>query len=63
MKWLALFLVVAGIVMMATALRSDQTASFDDGSFIWEMLLGGAGALSLIVGLLIFLVDAFTALG
>lgn len=43
MKWVALALIVAGIVLLIKAVRRDHDASFDDGSFLGEMLdvIGG----------------------
>ncbi len=56
-KHLGFFLgVVVGIFMVMQALHMLDRSSFDDGSFLWAILmgLGGAGAVVLGLGMAIF---------
>jgi hypothetical protein len=52
MKWIALALVVLGIVAVVVASKLDDKASFDDGSFVGTILLGMAGSVSVVSGVI-----------
>ena len=50
MRWVGPVLLLLGGVMLWRALTIDKTASFDDGSFLWEMLLLFGGAIMMVLG-------------
>lgn len=61
-KWVALAMLIAGIVAVLKAMNMDSTSSFNDGSFLVQIvlfILGGALGLG---GLLTFAVIAFNHL-
>lgn len=62
MKWIALALIIVGVVLLIRAFTLDRTSSFDDGSFILQILVGGLGAVLIAAGIIVLLAMLFIAL-
>lgn len=54
MKWIALGLILLGAALVWFAMHLDARSSFDDGSFLNEMVVGLVGAVCIVVGFVIF---------
>lgn len=52
MKWVAVGLVVFGCLLIGLAWSWDATSSYNDGSFLTEMVIGIAGAIMVVSGIL-----------
>ena len=50
MRWVGPILLLLGGVMLWRALTMQRASSFDDGSFLWEMLLLFGGAILMVLG-------------
>jgi hypothetical protein len=61
LKWVALAMMIGGIASLWAALPMDGKASFEDSSFILEIVLGGGGTISLVLGCILMLVAVFIA--
>ena len=61
-KWIALGLIVLGLMLFAAAYKLNQTAAFEDGEFITMIICIVAGLLSCLVGGIWLLVLIFMAL-
>lgn len=59
MKWLALALIVFGVVIAIAGFRKLGGASFEDGSFVLAILGLGVGAVSVLAGVILFFVLVF----
>ena len=59
MKWLALVFVVIGVVAIAKGIAMNSTSSFDNGTFLGQMVLWGGGVCFVGIGIAIFLIVAF----
>lgn len=62
MKWLVLGLVVVGGFFFLSGMHMDSTASFEGGTFIYEILQLGGGLAVRIVGVGMILVEMFSTL-
>lgn len=60
MKYLALALIILGVCLVRRGFGTR--ASFESGSFLGAILIGGLGLLCIAAGLIIFLVLIFLAL-
>jgi hypothetical protein len=60
-KYVALALALTGLALLCWAMERDSSSSFENGSFIGEIFLGGAGALLIVAGIIVFLVAVFIA--
>lgn len=58
-KWVALAMIVAGIVAILKAMNMDSTSSFEDGSFLGQISLFVIGAVLGIGGIGTIAVLAF----
>ena len=50
MRWVGPVMLLLGGVMLWRALTIQRASSFDDGSFLWEMLLLFGGAIMMVMG-------------
>lgn len=50
MKWIPLALIAIGIVAIIFAIRAGRTSSFDDGTFIMQIIVGLCGAAGIVIG-------------
>lgn len=62
MKWLALGFALVGIAAIVAGFKLDKISSFDDGSFINELVLFIAGGVCVLIGVAMFAVLAFANL-
>ncbi|MEN6535669.1 MAG: hypothetical protein ABFD89_18540 [Bryobacteraceae bacterium] len=62
MKYVALGLLVAGLLLIGLAFRKDSRSSFEDGSFLGQILLAAGGVVCLAAAIGIFAVRIFMAL-
>lgn len=61
-KWIALAMLIAGIVAVLKAASMDSTSSFNDGSFLVQIVLFILGGVLGLGGILTFAVIAFNHL-
>jgi len=61
-KWIILSLVIFGIILLVISYKVDKKTSFEDGSFLVQMVAIIAGILFIIVGIIWFLVLIFNGL-
>ena len=52
MRWVGPILLLIGGLMLWRGFSQDQTVSFDDGSFLWNLMLLFGGAIMIVVGIL-----------
>jgi hypothetical protein len=45
-------LMLFGLALIVSAARLDKTASFDDGSFLFEVVIGMAGGVCFVAGVI-----------
>jgi F0F1-type ATP synthase assembly protein I len=62
MKWIPVGLIIVGLVVLARAFKGDRAASFEDGSFLLEIVKVLAGIALIVAGLVWLAISAFMAL-
>jgi hypothetical protein len=61
LKWIALAMIVSGIVAIVDATSMDGESSFENGKFLVEMVLGIGGIVCFVAGRLMMLAALFVA--
>lgn len=61
-KWIILCLIIFGIISLLQSYRMDATSSFEDGSFLVQMIAAVVGIGCIVVGIIWFLVLLFNGL-
>lgn len=59
MKWVALALLIIGVALAAKSYTMNATSSFEDGTFMFQMIAGIVGAGSIAAAVAIFAIALF----
>jgi hypothetical protein len=57
LKWIGLSMMAGGAVAVGGAVAMDSSSSFERGTFMGEMILGGGGIIAFVIGAGLIFVD------
>lgn len=60
MKWIALIMIIGGLILLVMAYKRDVKSSFNDGTFLIEIGMGISGVGAILAGVVLFLILLFT---